>query len=66
MPTKGHPAPAALRDKWLESFGSALLQVPSAIVPDESNYLINPDHPDFSSVEIGAAVPFEIDLHLLR
>ncbi len=66
---KEHPAPVELRemgDRWLESFGSAVLQVPSAIVPDESNYLINPDHPDFSSVEIGASVPFKIDLRLLR
>ena len=66
---KGHPAPVELRDigdRWLDSFGSAVLRVPSAIVPDESNYLINPDHPDFSSVEIGASVPFEIDLRLLR
>lgn len=66
---KGHPAPVELRDigdSWLDSFGSAVLRVPSAIVPDESNYLINPDHPDFSSVEIGASVLFEIDLRLLR
>ncbi|MGB2910585.1 MAG: RES family NAD+ phosphorylase [Anaerolineales bacterium] len=66
---KGHPAPVELRDigdRWLDSFGSAVLRVPSAIVPDESNYMINPDHPDFSSVEIGASVPFEIDLRLLR
>jgi len=66
---KGHPAPVELRqigDGWLDSFGSAILRVPSAIVPDESNYLINPDHPDFSSVEIGASVLFEIDLRLLR
>jgi RES domain-containing protein len=65
---KGHPAPVELRDigdSWLDSFGSAVLRVPSAIVPDESNYMINPDHPDFSSVEIGASVPFEIDLRLL-
>ena len=66
---KGHPAPVELRemgDRWLEYFGSAVLRVPSAIVPDESNYLINPDHSDFSSVEIGEPVPFEIDLRLLR
>ena len=66
---KGHPAPVELRDigdGWLDSFGSAVLQVPSAIVPDESNYLINPDHSDFSSVEIGASVLFEIDLRLLK
>jgi RES domain-containing protein len=66
---KGHPSPVELRqigDRWLDYFGSVVLRVPSAIVPDESNYLFNPDHPDFSSVEIGEPVPFEIDLRLLR
>jgi len=41
------------------------LKVPSAIVPDEQNYLLNPDHPDFSKISIGDPVPFEIDLRPL-
>ena len=32
-------------DQWLRSGASALLQVPSAIVPEEYNVLINPRHP---------------------
>jgi RES domain-containing protein len=31
---------------WLRSMASALLRVPSVIVPDEYNVLINPLHPD--------------------
>ena len=31
---------------WLRSASSALLRVPSVIVPDECNVLINPRHPD--------------------
>jgi RES domain-containing protein len=31
---------------WLRSRTSALLVVPSVIVPEESNVLINPNHPD--------------------
>jgi len=27
----------------------------------ESNFLINPDHSDFSRIAIGAPVPFELD-----
>ena len=38
--------------KWIQSGASALLRVPSVIVPDEYNVLINPLHPD--SVEITA------------
>lgn len=33
-------------DAWLVSGKSALLLVPSVIVPDEQNVLINPNHPD--------------------
>lgn len=36
-------------DEWLESNRSLVLVVPSVIVPQESNYLINPIHTDFSS-----------------
>lgn len=33
-------------DDWLKNGGTALLQVPSVIVPEEHNVLINPRHPD--------------------
>ena len=33
-------------DRWLASGGSALLCLPSAIVPEDTNVLINPVHPD--------------------
>jgi RES domain-containing protein len=35
---------------WIRSAGSALLRVPSVIVPDEYNVLINPLHPDSRAV----------------
>jgi len=38
--------------------------VPSAVVPQEWNYLLNPKHPDFAAVEIGAPVPLETDTRL--
>lgn len=37
-------------EAWVRSANSALLLVPSVIVPDEFNVLINPEHPDASSV----------------
>ena len=50
----------------LKSSSSAVLAVPSAVIPDELNYLLNPQHPDFSKIEIGAARAFVTDLRLLR
>tara|TARA_B100000446_G_scaffold16724_4_gene14235 strand:- start:1240 stop:1686 length:447 start_codon:yes stop_codon:yes gene_type:complete len=39
-------------DEWLVSLSSALLKVPSVIVPHSSNYLLNPRHPLASQAEI--------------
>jgi RES domain-containing protein len=53
-------------DRWVQDARSAVLQVPSAVVPIEWNYLLNPQHPDFSQVQIGAAEPFAFDPRLSR
>ena len=37
-------------DAWIASASSALLLVPSVVVPDEHNVLINPLHPDARSL----------------
>ena len=36
-------------------------KVPSAIVPQESNYLINPDHDDFSNIRLVETRDFNFD-----
>ena len=33
---------------WYKAQNSLLLEVPSAVIPQESNYIINTEHPDFS------------------
>lgn len=60
------PGLLAMGDTWIASGRSAVLQVPSVIVPGENNYLINPNHADFRRIRIGAAVPFTFDERLLR
>ncbi len=39
-------------DEWLASKTTALLRVPSAIVPETFNVLLNPEHPDAGSVQV--------------
>jgi RES domain-containing protein len=48
-------------DKWLKNKTSVALKVPSAIVPQESNCLINPEHPDFSKIRIIETRDFNFD-----
>ncbi len=62
-----HPAPASLRgvgDDWLDAGRSAVLRVPSAIVPEESNFLLNPGHPDFARIRIGLPRGLDVDARL--
>jgi RES domain-containing protein len=62
-----HPGPLELRDigtEWAESAGTVVLQVPSAVVPGEHNFLLNPRHPAISQLAIGRAEPFEFDERL--
>lgn len=49
-PTSPFALTQDIGDAWLESRKSVALKIPSAIVPVEFNYLLNPRHPDFSSV----------------
>ena len=42
----------SLGSRWIKANASLLLQVPSSIIPDEKNYLINPAHKDFTKVKI--------------
>jgi RES domain-containing protein len=45
-----------LGSAWIRSGASALLRVPSVIVPDEYNVLINPPHPDSRAI-IASKIP---------
>jgi RES domain-containing protein len=62
------PMPALQRigDTWVREARSAVLRVPSAIIETESNFLLNPAHPDFTKVAVADPVPFALDVRLLR
>lgn len=64
---KSDPVPEgvqALGDKWASSGSSAVLRVLSVLVPEESNFLINPRHSDFVSIVISAPRSFQFDPRL--
>ena len=51
--------------EWFESRRTAILQVPSAIIPSEWNFVLNPTHPDFRLIKIDAPEPFAFDPRLI-
>jgi len=52
--------------EWARKGTAAVLAVPSAIVPAESNYLLNPLHSDFKRIRIGKPSAVETDLRLIK
>ena len=63
------PAPIELADlgtQWARSNTSLLLRVPSAVVEDEHNMLINPVHEDLSRVKLVKFLPCKLDKRLIH
>ena len=61
---RDYPAPEALGrfgGDWLAASRSVALSVPSAVIPHERNYLLNPAHADFRRLVIGRSEPFSFD-----
>lgn len=51
-------------DEWARSKASVVLQVPTSILPIESNYIINIEHPDFAKIKLGTPNVFTFDERL--
>jgi RES domain-containing protein len=63
------PYPKGLQDfgtRWAQTGQTVGLVVPSAVVPEESNIILNPAHNDMARIKIGPAKPFRIDHRLLN
>jgi RES domain-containing protein len=59
-----HPACVAIGDAWAAEGAALVLLVPSAIVPEEQNVLINPGHPRAGEVAVRSVRPFAFDPRL--
>jgi RES domain-containing protein len=47
--------------RWIKNSATAILAVPSAVIPQELNYLINPEHADFKKMKINKPIQFNLD-----
>jgi RES domain-containing protein len=62
---RGLLATQQIGDGWLASGGALALAVPSTIVPEELNYLLDPTHPAFRRLRFGRSIPFLLDPRLV-
>jgi RES domain-containing protein len=66
---RGYPAPeplAELGTAWARAKTTAVLVVPSALVPQERNLLLNPAHADFRRIRPAKPEPFSFDPRMWR
>jgi RES domain-containing protein len=59
-----YPAPETLKDigtAWTAKTSTVILAVPSVMIPEERNYLLNPAHRDFKRIRIHKPTPFRFD-----
>ena len=61
----GHLGCRAIGDKWLDEGRTAVLRVPSAVVPEEWNYIVNPKHREAKRIEVVRRRKFSFDSRLL-
>jgi RES domain-containing protein len=64
-----HPPPMETREignRWVKERRSAVLALPSVVSPADTNFLLNPEHPDFKRIRIGSPIDFEFDSRLLN
>ncbi len=60
------PELARIGDRFASNARAAILIVPSALAPTESNWLINPRHPQFSKIRLGSVEPFDYDRRFFK
>jgi RES domain-containing protein len=64
---RSYPAPeqlAELGTRWAQEARTPVLAVPSAVIPQELNYLLNPRHAHFKRIRVRDPEPFRFDPRL--
>lgn len=52
--------------QWLQSAGQLVMLVPSAIIPESLNAVINPAHPDYRDVKLEIVREFTFDARMFK
>jgi RES domain-containing protein len=60
------PVLQSIGDEWTDTAKYAVLRIPSVVIADEYNYLINPLHPDAENITIINTQPFVFDQRLKK
>jgi RES domain-containing protein len=55
----------SIGDAWVSAASSPVLSVPSVLVPEERNYILNPGHDLFAKIQFGSPAPCKFDPRLL-
>lgn len=66
---RDYPGPQTLREignSWMDGGSSVCLMVPSVVIPQEYNLLINATHPDFARLLVRDPVAFDFDPRLWK
>lgn len=63
-PPRSLPASQEVGGQWLEGAAHLALVVPSVLVPQEKNYVLNVAHAQFAGVRVATSEPFSFDERL--
>ncbi len=66
---RNYPAPDALQaigDSFAQQQKACVLIVPSVLAVTDSNWILNPAHPDFQKITFNPANPFDYDPRLTK
>jgi len=62
------PAPAVCKnfgDRWLKSRSKPILKIPSVVLPESYNFIIDPVHPDYGRIKVSKPKPFHLDHRII-
>jgi RES domain-containing protein len=63
------PAPASTQEfgrRWIESAEQLVMFLPSAIIPESTNVVINPRHPVYQGVKLEIVREFTFDARMFK